>query len=210
VRGAPLIPACIALCTGLATAGAVSGFVPDPAGAEHAVLDDRTWIGSGPTWELRVTMLTDAERQEYVHRLTGVEVDPFATRPDAESAYLTWHLELTNRGGSALPFRPQAAWLVTSNARVEHPIGMETLHGRYRTTTGRDLPAAYARVGSAFLEADAGLDPGDTVSGLLVYQNVGPRTRKFWLDVPLTLPSGDWVRVRLPYRREKPGKREGR
>jgi hypothetical protein len=83
---------------------------------------------------------------------------------------------------------------------------METLHVRYRST-GRELPAAYERVGSAFLEADSSIEPGETLSGLLVFKNVGPRTRKLTLEVPLTLPSGDWDRVRLPYRRDKPAKR---
>jgi hypothetical protein len=94
------------------------------------------------------------------------------------------------------------------HAKVEQPVGMEALHGKFRSA-GRELPAAYERVGRAFLEVESHVEPGDTVSGLLVYRAVGASTRRFWLDVPLTLPSGDWVRVRLPYRREKPAQRGG-
>lgn len=152
-------------------------------------------------------MLSDEERQAYLERLTGFDIDPFASPVDKPSGYYTFHLQITNLGGSTIPFRPQAAWIVTPRSTVEHPVGMEALHGRFRMV-GQDLPAAYERVRRAFLEAESSLDPGVTVSGLLVYRQVGSSIRKFWLEIPLTLPSGDWVRLRLPYRREKKQKKK--
>ena len=45
--------------------------------------------------------------------------------------------------------------------------------------------------------------PGERVSGLLVYHEVGPKTKRYRIDVQLNLPSGDVDKFFAPYRRLK-------
>jgi len=66
-----------------------------------------------------------------------------------------------------------------------------------------ELPPAYERISPVLLEGARTIIPGDSLSGLLVYRFVEPRTKRYHVDVDLIPPSGDIIRIRAPYRRER-------
>jgi hypothetical protein len=203
---------------------AASAFVPDESAAEDfardatretagalgpaqtsmgpMVLLGRTWTSAGPGYTLRVQRLDDAERTAYIEHTSGERIDPFRAPPDREARYETFLLQVENRTDGPASFNPQDCWLVAGSREVIYPIGLDDLGTMYRQLEG-DLPAAYDRIRPALLDQAATLAPGESTAGLLVYPAPKQETKRFRIELQLTLPTGDVVRARAPYRRAK-------
>ena len=167
------------------------------------MLSGATWTGLGPGFTLRLQALDETQRQAFIRRATGVATDPFATPTGQEPRFLTFLAELENNGAGTLVFRAPQCWLITNRNEHLSPIGMETLRSTYGVM-GQSMSPAYERVGSAFLPTAHDLEPGRSLSGLLVYNMVKPSARRFRLEVQITTPSGDVVPVTAAYRRVRP------
>ena len=145
-------------------------------------------------------MNTPVERLNFIERTTGFAIDPFAGRPDEPPAYHTFLVVLENRGSGELSFNPQSCWLKTNRTKVLLPQGLAELSFSYRVT-GRQLPAAYENVQRALFERAIMVAPGTSASGLLVYDRVEKKTKRWNLGLRLTLPDGERVAFNAPYRR---------
>ena len=178
-------------------------FEPDLAAAENLTLAGTTWSRDEPTHVVHLRQLDAAERLRYIRGATGVAVDPFATPPGETPRYLTFLIVIENRNDTLLSFNALDCWLTTNRQQIETPLGLTDLSFDYQIM-GLAIPAAYERVSPVMLDGTRVLAPGDKLSGLLVYHVVDERTRRFHLDVELTPPSGDELRMRAPYRRVKP------
>ncbi len=194
----------LALCGAVAANSAkpvpVAQFEPDTDAPGLGLLQGSTWVGDEATWKIWIKQLDDVERLNFIERTTGLAIDPFAGRPDQPPAYHTFLVVLENRGSAVLSFNPQSCWLKTNRSKVLLPRGLADLSFSYRIT-GRVLPAAYERVQDALLERAVLVAPGERVSGLLIYDRVERKTKRWNLGLRLTLPNGERVAFNAPYRR---------
>jgi hypothetical protein len=178
-------------------------FVPDPPDPPgNLALSGQTWTAEAPAFVLRLQMIDDAQRLAYIEHVTGVSVDPFLSPPEEQDRFLSFVIEIQNRGQAPLSFNPRGAWIGTDTRNdASTPIGLTDLAFGYRMTD-REMPPAYNRVAAALLEHPRFVNPGASVSGLLIYRSVAPRTKRMRLDFALTLPSGEEVRFTAPYQRK--------
>ena len=205
-----LVPARItlALVLLLSCAVAIAGtpaeylFVPDPEADGAAMLSGSTWTGLGPGFTLRVQRVDEAQRLAFIKKVTGVATDPFATPPGQSPRFIGFLAQLENNGAGSLVFRSQQCWLVTNKHEHLKPIGMASLGATY-SVMGGEMSPAYKSVGDAFMPATHTLLPGESMSGLLVYNMFKPSTRRYKLDIQIITPSGDVVPITASYRRIK-------
>jgi len=191
---------CLFLSSPLAGDAAV--FVPDPERADTVELRGSTWVAEGPGYVLRLQQLDNAQRLAYIQHATGLTTDPFASRPDQPARYVSFILEIENRGVEKLHFNSTQCWLVTNRNKVQSPILMSDLSFQYRQI-GRDMPAAYERVQLALLDDASIVDPGRSVAGLLVYRRLGPKTKRFRVDARVTSADGAVGNLVAAYRKLK-------
>jgi hypothetical protein len=177
-------------------------FVPDVEKVEELVLQGSTWTYGGETFAINLRRVNDQERLNYIERMTGVAIDPFATRPGYDPRFMSFLLVIENNGEGSIGFNALDSWLKTNHSQLETPLGVTDLSFAYHTS-GRDFPAAYERVGRVMLDGSRTIQPGASLSGLLIYHVVEPTTRRFIVDVDLVLPTGDVEKFSAPYRREK-------
>jgi len=191
---------CASFAAGAAKPARVAHFEPDTDAAAAAALQGSTWVGGGGTWKVWIKQLDDEERLNFIERTTGLEIDPFAGRPDQPPAYHTVLLVLENQGSAGLSFNPQSCWLKTNRSEVLLPQGLADLSFNYRVT-GRQLPVAYQAVQTALFERAVSIAPGERVSGLLVYDRVKIKTKRWNLGLRLVLPDGERAVFNAPFRR---------
>lgn len=185
---------------GAAESTAVARFEPDADGETTGALQGTTWVGGGPTWKIWVKQLDPAERLNFIERTTGLTIDPYAGRPDEPPAYHTFLVVIENDGPTGLSFNPQSAWIKTNKNKVLLPRGLADLSFNYRVT-GRELPVAYENVQDALFERAVSVAPGDTASGLLIYNRVQKKTKRWNLGLRVTLSDGERAAFNAPYRR---------
>jgi hypothetical protein len=203
MRALALVAGCTLLAVDVMAASAASrGFDPDPMQPETATWDGRTWKAAGDGYELRLRAVEAPERLERIRAATGVATDPFASPPDVAPAFLSFLVEVRNLSPNVVVFEPQRCWLTPNTQETVRPIGLERLASDYRFT-GRELPAAYGHVAAVVLENATLVESGGTLSGLLVYHAPGPGTKRFRIDVPLTLGDGSAAKLSATYRRKK-------
>jgi len=178
---------------------------PDPPG--NLELNGQTWVAEAPSFVLRLQLIDDVQRLAYIEHVTGLSVDPFLSPPEKEDRFLSFVIEIQNRGEAPLSFNPRGAWINTDIQNdAQSPIGLEDIGFAYRMTD-REMPPAYSQVAPALLEHPLFVNPGSSASGLLIYRSPSPKTRRMELDLALSLPSGDVVRFNAPYRKSKDKKR---
>jgi hypothetical protein len=199
---------CFAVAANAAAPGPVPQFEPDAEAGAAEDLHGSTWVGGGATWKIWVKQLDAAERLNFIERTTGFAIDPFAQRPDQPPAYHTFLVVVENLGTGGLSFNPQSCWLKTNRNKVFLPRGLADLSFNYRVT-GRQLPAAYENVQDALFERAITVAPGSTASGLLVYDRVQIKTKRWDLGLRLTLPDGERAAFNAPYRRTDLKKKKG-
>jgi len=175
-------------------------FVPDADADRAPVLHGSTWVTEGPSFAIRLQLLTEAERQAYIEKATGLQIDPFASPPGKQTHFISFLLQIENHGESALEMNPIHCWLKTNKGELQIPLGLNDLGFLYRVAGG-DLPPAYVRVKPALMENTKTIHAGGSIHGLLIYREVEPITRNYRVDVQLSLPSGDTERFSAPYRR---------
>ncbi len=195
-----LLALCCAVAANSAQPAPAPQFEPDTDAPGTGLLQGSTWVGGEATWKIWIKQLDDAERLNFIERTTGLAIDPFAGRPDQPPAYHTFLVVLENQGSAVLSFNPQSCWLKTNRSKVLLPQGLAELSFNYRIT-GRRLPAAYERVQDALFERAVSVAPGGRVSGLLVYDRVGIKTKRWDLGLRLTLSDGERAAFNAPYRR---------
>ena len=177
-------------------------FVPDTENELAPRLEGGTWVGEGETWAIFLRPLGDEERLSYIRSTTGLGVDPFLSRPDKPDTFMTFLLVIENRGEAALAFNPQACWLAANRNQHEFPLALTDLSFSYRVA-GLEFPRAFERIRPALLESPRTVPPGETVSGLLVYNGLHAKTKRYGVDVKLSLPNGEVAKLHAPYRRLK-------
>ncbi len=176
--------------------------VPDADAKDAPSLAGSTWSTRTASYAIRLQKIDAGERLAYFERVTGLKIDPFATPPDRSERFLSFLLEIENRGQDTLEMNPVHCWLKTSRGMVQTPIGLTDLAFSYRVAGG-ELPPAYERIKPALMENTRSIAPGESVHGLLIYRAVEPKTKYYRVDVQLSMPNGDAVRFAAPYRREK-------
>ena len=175
-------------------------FEPDTDAGAAASLEGTTWVADGGQWKVWLKQLDEDERLNFIERTTGLAIDPFSGRPDRPPAYLTFLLVLENRGAAGLDFNPQSCWLKTNRNKILLPRGMADLSFNYRIT-GREFPVAYQNVQRAVLERAVSVAPGERIAGLLVYDRVPHKTKRWNLSLRLTHSDGEQATFDAPYRR---------
>lgn len=175
-------------------------FVPDTAADDAPALHGTTWVGEADGYGVWLKRLDDPERLSYIKRVTGLGIDPFAAPPGKDQRFLTFLLVLENHGTDNLEFNPLKTWLVTNKDEIRTPLGMTDVGFAYRMN-GMELPTAYERFEPALLNMPRSVAPDESMSGLLIYKAIDPRTRRFRVEVRISLPDGDVARLAGPYRR---------
>jgi len=195
-----LLAAFCAFTTEAAKTLPVPQFEPDAGASVTGSLQGSTWVGGGATWKVWIKELDGEERLNFIERTTGFAIDPFAGRPDEPPAYHTFLVVLENQDTGALNFNPQSCWLKTNREKVFLPQGLADLSFNYRVT-GREFPRAYEKVQDAVFERAITVAPGSSASGLLIYDRVQHKTKRWNLGLRLTLPDGERGVFNVPYRR---------
>ena len=182
-------------------------FAPDPLAEGAPELRGATWIEESESYSIELQEIDEVGRLAFIKHRTGLNTDPFASRPGEPTRFLTFVLAIQNRGSSSLSFNPKSCWLTTNRKKdLQTPFGLYDLSFSYRLTD-REMPEAYHNVGPALFEDSLLLDGGETASGLLIYEALHPKTRSLRIDVRLTLSDGQSVNFSAPYRRPKEDKK---
>ncbi len=198
-----LIGLAVAAFAGDGERPAFAALVPDAEAEGAPPLHGATWVVEGADYTARLQLIDDAGRLAYIEHITGLRVDPFASPPGDPPAYISFVLEIQNRGANGLAFNPRKCWLSTNRPKdMQSPINLVDLGFDYRVAEGK-LPEAYKRAGPAMFQDGVIIGPEQSRSGLLTYRAVSPRTKWMRVDVVLVLPNGDEVRFAAPYRRPK-------
>ena len=177
-------------------------FEPDVEAAEGLNLQGETWTREDELFAIYLREIGQEERLKYIEGATGLTIDPFAAPPGEDPRFLSFLLVIENRGDAAFGFNALDCWLKTNREKIATPLGLTDLSFDYHMA-GMELPPAYERITPLLLEGARTIIPGDSLSGLLVYRVVEPKTKRYHVDVDLIPPSGDIIRYRAPYRREK-------
>jgi len=185
-----------------ASSGAGFEFVPESGLPGAMRLTRSTFEGQGTGYTARVQRIDEAERRAYLERVTGHPVDPFAAEPGRAPRYLTFLIEIRSDAAGSLVFQPQNCWLVTDRKEVLYPVGIDGLRTTY-ALSGLELGTAFEAAKPAVLEGSRTLEPGQALTGLLVYPVPRSRARRLTLDLQFATPDGEVVRLSAPYRRVK-------
>lgn len=171
---------------------------PDATSAGAPAFVDGAWQVEEPAFRARLKLLEAAERLEFIRRRTGVEVDPFAVRPQAGAAFVSFLLEIENRSGGPLSFEPGTCLLVGADRELRTPLDWGSIEAAY-AAMDRTMPPAYRKIRPALLEGASVLGPGRRLEGLLVYRVPGS-LRTFRVEVVLTTAVGERVGFAAPHR----------
>lgn len=177
-------------------------FEPDVEAAEGLTLQGATWTREDELFAVYLREIDQQERLKYIEGATGLAIDPFAAPRGEDPRFLSFLLVIENRGDAAFGFNALDCWLKTNRQKIATPLGLTDLSFDYHMA-GMELPPAYERISPLLLEGARTVIPGDSLSGLLVYHVVESKTKRYHVDVDLIPPSGDIIRFRAPYRREK-------
>jgi hypothetical protein len=178
---------------------------PDEPGADTLV--GSTWVSEDEGYALRLQRIDAAQRLAYIEHMTGLTTDPFASKPGQPPRYLSFVLEIQNRGDQPLQFDPRKCWLITGKKEIQSPLEMTDLSFQYRTI-GQELPPAYARAGSALFGHIVDLRAGESQAGLLVFRAVPAKTRRYSVDAQIVLANGSVAKITGFYAREKKDKKQ--
>ena len=178
-------------------------FEPDVEAAEGLTLQGQTWTHEDEFFAVYLREIDQQERLKYILGATGVKVDPYAAPAGKGPRFISFLIVIKNNSESAVGFNALDCWLKTNRNKIETPLGLTDLAFDYHMA-GMELPPAYERISPVLLEGARTIIPGDSMSGLLVYRFVEPKTKRYHVDVDLIPPSGEIIRIRAPYRRQRP------
>jgi hypothetical protein len=149
--------------------------------------------------ELDVAEVERAVRKNF-WRASKAATDPFAATGGA--GFITFRFELESLRAGTLVFDAGSCRLVTQDKTTRYPLDLPTIESTYGLH-GREIPPAYLTVRGALFDGTVFLEQGQRVEGLLVFQNVPPRTRAFSVEVVLTTQNGDQGRFTATYKRAR-------
>lgn len=174
--------------------------VPDASQPGPVVLQGQTWSLETKDVTIHLRQVDDTERRNFIGHVTGLSIDPFAGPDDQPPRFLSYLVHVENRGKEELEFNPINSWLTTNRKQILYPIGLTDLLSMYHEG-GLELPESYEKVGPALLEQARAIAAGASLSGLLVYHVVDPRTKSYQIDIELTRTNGKAVLFAAHYRR---------
>jgi methylenetetrahydrofolate dehydrogenase (NADP+)/methenyltetrahydrofolate cyclohydrolase len=145
-----LLPA-FSVC--LAGKTVVGSFVPDAGVPGAPSLDGQVFKIESPGFAARVALLDDASRQEFLKARLGRTTDPFLAAPrEGRPGFLTFLLELENRGGGTLYFQPLMCPITTPQGDIRSPLDRDTLQTTYEMLD-KSCPRLRGRGEGALLES---------------------------------------------------------
>jgi hypothetical protein len=202
----PLLLVSIFLLAFGASAAIDLPYEPDDSKELPGYLNEGTWVEQGPGCEIRLRLLTEEQRLAFLEETTGYRIDPYATPPDVAPRFISFLLEIENRGEGQIYFQSQSAWL-RAGSQIQSPLGIDGLSSSFEIIE-MEMGAAYERARPAIMEGSSTIVAGETKRGILIYRKVKDRTKKFFLELQLTMPTGELMRVTAPYRLIKKSKKE--
>jgi hypothetical protein len=162
-------------------------------------LKDGTWRVEGPGYLAELTLLDEAARRPIVKRRTGSLEDPFAPMPGERPGLLTFLLHVENRGKGDLAFEAGAARLVGRDKESFFPVGWQDIQSAY-DLLGQKVPPVQARARELLLDGQKVVRAGGQEEGILLFRAPPAGTKKFRLEISLTLPDGAGISLGTPYR----------
>ena len=177
------------------------GFEPDLSAEDAPVLQGTTWTEGGKQHAIWLKHLDDAERLAYIERQTGVSIDPFRAKPGHEPRFISFLVVIENRTDSNMEFNPMHSWVMTNKKEIRSPLAMTDLGFDYRMMSGQELPPTYQKIGPALLDLPRTIEPGEKISGLLVYRTFKRKVKRFTVDARLSLSDGEVLKFTAYYRR---------
>jgi hypothetical protein len=189
---------------GSAPRGAVrsAAYVPDPSAAGAPAMTNGAWRVEGKGYAAALTLLDDAGRRAYVERRTGSREDPFAPLPGSPSTLLVFLFRVENRGKGDLVFEPDGSRLVGRDNEATYPVGWPDIETAYGLL-GREVPPLQARARGLLLDGQKVVREGRSEEGVLLFRFPPAGTKRFLLEIALTLPDGSATGFGAPYRLEK-------
>jgi hypothetical protein len=182
-------------------------FLPDPTAAVQATLDGAVWTAGGSTYAARLEMIDDRERQAYLRRVADAHTDPFVVKSAASKGFLTFVLDIESRIPGSMVFQPQSCRLKTNRQEFRIPLDLPTIEAAYAAQQ-REMPPAYDAARAAMYDGEEVLEHGDSISGLLIFRGVDPKTKSFVLEIHVTTPEGEEESFAVRYVREKKKKKK--
>lgn len=176
-------------------------FVPDAKAAGAPALADGAWRVEAPGYAAELKLLDEAARRAFLSRRTGSPEDPFAPMPGQRPVLLTFLFRIENRGKGDLVFEPDATRLVGRDKEVSYPVGWPDIESAY-ALLGSEVPEAQRRGRGLLLDGQKVVRADGTEEGLLVFRSPPSGTRRFRLEIALTLPDGSEAGFGAPYRLE--------
>ncbi len=177
-------------------------FIPAEDMAEGATLEGTTWKLESDTFRVHLQRLSNEQRLAAIKHLSGLEIDPFRQKPGMPPTFQTFLLVLHNESEESLFFNTAKCWFKPNTAHLETPLDLQRVRSLFRTS-GLEMPGAYENLDRVLLNGEMLLQPGETLTGLLVYRFPSQKIRRFTIDVPLTLSRGDGVSFRAGWQRIK-------
>jgi hypothetical protein len=182
-------------------------FLPDPTAAVGAALDGAVWTAGGSTYTARLEMIDDRARQAYLRRVANAHTDPFFVKPGSSKGFLTFVLDIESRTAGSMVFQPQACRLRTNRQEFRLPLDLPTIEAAYASQQ-REMPPAYDAARAAMYDGEEVLEYGDSISGLLVFRGLDPKTKNFVLEIHVTTGEGEEESFAVRYHREKKKKKK--
>jgi hypothetical protein len=173
-------------------------FAPDAAAKGASPFRDGAWRVETASYAAELSLVEGAARLAIARRRLGPVEDPFAPLPGATSTLLTFFLRIENRGKGELVFEPDATRLSTRDHQVWHPIGWPDIESAYALLE-REVPPAQGRAKTLMIDGQKIVPPGKAVEGILVFRMPPAGTKRFRVDVPLTLPDGSGAGLGAAY-----------
>ncbi len=172
-------------------AGSGTGrYEPDPKPSSEATLSGETWSIETPQYAARLRALDGAQRREFLRARAVSEADPFAPAPGFPEGFLTFVLEIENRGKGSLVFQPQGCRLTARGKEIRYPLDWPTIQTTY-DMLGKEVPPGCKAARDAMYDGEVVLAAGGRVAKLLVYPVPDPRTRAFNVEIVFMQPSGE-------------------
>jgi hypothetical protein len=197
IRVAPVLAASASLGAAWAASGAP--FVPDPEADGAPPFEDGSWRVAAPGYAVELKLLDDLARREFAKRRTGSPADPFAPLPGQPSSLLTFLLRIENRGKGDLAFQPDATRILGRDRETFYPVGWPDIQSAYELL-GQEVPPAQAPARTLLLDGQKVIRPGGVEEGILMFRAPPPGTKKFRIEIALTLPDGSGAGFQAPYR----------
>jgi hypothetical protein len=184
---------------GAGGAATVPVYAAEPGAEGASPFQDGAWKVEAPAYVAELRLLDDATRPAFVERRTGSREDPFASIPGQKSSLLTFLLRIENKGRGDLVFEPDATRMIGREHEAWYPVGWPDIQSAYELL-GREVPPLQARARPLLLDGQKVIRPGGVEEGILLFRQPPAGSKRFRIEVGLTLPDGSGAGLAAPYR----------